>query len=149
MARERPYHAAVAVLIHAVSMGFAGAFEGLYVTAVTGWGAWLAFDPNADRVGAFLLAGYALFRFAAFLLALFTALLLVLAAYSLSVGHRRFVFVANGLGVALPALMLCLNLMTFNCCTVWWLPLLTAVPATAIGVAAAPRVVEAPIRPTW
>jgi hypothetical protein len=149
MSQTNPRHAAASMLMHAVSMAFAGVFEGLYVTTVGGFGAWMAFDPHADRFGAFLLAGYALARITGFVAAIFTAVLLLLGAYSLSKNQRRFVFIAAVAGVVVPTMLVTVNLLTFNCCAAWVLPMITAVPATGLALGAWTHAAPAQPRRAW
>ena len=77
------------------------------------------------------------------------ALLVLLAANSLRQGHRRFVVVGGLISLGWPFAMLTLDMMTFNCLSLWFVPAVTAIPAAVVLFEASPRLPAAPPREEW
>jgi hypothetical protein len=136
------------VAVHAAAMALAGILEGMYATVVAGYGGWLFFD-DTEPVAGMLLGGYGMFRLVAFCIAVLTALILVLASRSVYTGGRRYLLIAGLAGLLVPYGMLFLNFFTFNCCSVWLLPAMTAIPASIVLFDAVPTGVDAPARQHW
>lgn len=143
-----PTVSSVTVTLHAGCLALASVAQGLYTSFVAGWGGW-TFLGGGDRMLGVILGGYGLFRVVTFLVGALGALLVLLSANSLRLQHRRFVLLGGLTALGLPFGMLMVDMMTFNCFSLWYLPALTAIPAAVMLFEALPHLPPAPPREEW
>ncbi len=136
------------VVAHAAVIALASLEHGVLAT-VSASLAGQYYVGGADPVLGTLAGSYGLVRVVLFLAGACGALLVLLSANSLRQGHRRFVMVGGLLSLVLPFVMLTVDVIMFNWCTLWYLPTLTAIPASVVLLEALPHLPPAPRREEW
>jgi len=140
--------ASAIVVVHAAALALASLEHGVFATVSAYIAVPLFVDGTQPVLGTFA-GGYGLVRVVAFLVGACGALLVLLSANSLRQGHRRFVLVGGILSLGLPFVMLTVDFIMFNLCTLWYLPALTAIPAAVVLFETLPHSPPAPPREEW